>query len=49
MAHFDGIVPCGISDGNVTSLDDELNKAVDIAEVKARLAVEFKQVFRNIH
>ena len=47
MAHFDGIVPCGISDGNVTSLDDELNKAVDIAEVKARLAVEFKQVFRN--
>ena len=47
MAHFDGIVPCGISDGNVTSLDDELNKAVDIAEVKARLAVEFRQVFRN--
>ena len=47
MAHFDGIVPCGISDGNVPSLDDELNKAVDIAEVKARLAVEFRQVFRN--
>jgi lipoyl(octanoyl) transferase len=47
MAHFDGIVPCGISDGSVTSLDNELNKAVDIAEVKARLAVEFKQVFRN--
>ena len=49
MEHFDGIVPCGISDGSVTSLDDELNKAVDIAEVKARLAVEFKQVFRNSH
>ena len=47
MAHFDGIVPCGISDGSVTSLDNELNKAVDIAKVKARLAVEFKQVFRN--
>ena len=47
MAHFDGIVPCGISDGSVTSLDNELNKAVDIAELKARLAVEFKQVFRN--
>lgn len=47
MAHFDGIVPCGISDGSVTSLDNELNKAVDVAEVKARLAVEFKQVFRN--
>ena len=49
MAHFDGIVPCGINDGSVTSLDIELNKAVDIAEVKARLAVEFKQVFRKIH
>ena len=47
MAHFDGIVPCGIKDGSVTSLDNELNKAVDIAEVKARLAVEFKQVFRK--
>ena len=49
MAHFDGIVPCGINDGSVTSLDNELNKAVDIGEVKARLAVEFKQVFRNSH
>ena len=47
MAHFDGIVPCGISDGRVTSLANELDEAVDIAEVKARLAVEFKQVFRN--
>ena len=47
MAHFDGIVPCGISDGSVTSLTNELDMAVDIAEVKARLAVEFKQVFRN--
>jgi lipoate-protein ligase B len=47
MAHFDGIVPCGISDGSVTSLANELDRAVEIAEVKARLAVEFKQVFRN--
>ena len=47
MAHFDGIVPCGISDGRVTSLANELDEAVDIEEVKARLAVEFKQVFRN--
>ena len=48
MAHFEGIVPCGISDGNVTSLANELDKAIDITEVKARLAVEFKQVFRDI-
>jgi lipoate-protein ligase B len=42
-------VPCGISDGSVTSLTNELDMVVDIAEVKARLAVEFKQVFRNSH
>ncbi len=47
MSHFSGIVPCGITDGTVTSLANELDKDVDIAEVKSRLAVEFKQVFGN--
>lgn len=45
MSHFSGIVPCGITDGTVTSLANELDKDVDIAEVKARLAVEFDRVF----
>lgn len=47
MSHFEGIVPCGITDGSVTSLANELNKFVDIDEVKARLAVEFEKVFGN--
>jgi len=47
MTHFNGIVPCGITDGSVTSLANELNKGVDITEVKARLAVEFERVFGN--
>jgi len=47
MSHFSGIVPCGIIDGSVTSLANELNKNVDIAEVKTRLAVEFKRIFAN--
>lgn len=43
LAHFGGIVPCGIaaSDGTVTSLAAELRRPVDIAEVKPILAREF--------
>jgi lipoate-protein ligase B len=47
MSHFNGIVPCGITDGTVTSLQAELGETIDLALVKARLAVEFQKVFRN--
>lgn len=44
LAHFDGIVPCGITsaDGTVTSLARELNQVPPVAEVKAVLAREFR-------
>ena len=44
LAHFTGIVPCGIAsaDGTVTSLANELpNAAPSMAEVRAVLATEF--------
>lgn len=43
LAHFDGIIPCGIgaADGSVTSMRAELGRAVDPAEVRQVLAVEF--------
>jgi lipoyl(octanoyl) transferase len=43
LAHFQGIVPCGISasEGTVTSLQAELGREIDLAEIKARLAKEF--------
>jgi lipoate-protein ligase B len=47
MSHFDGIVPCGITDGTVTSLANELDQPIEIDEVKTRLAVEFERVFGN--
>lgn len=47
MSCFEGIVPCGIREGSVTTLVDELNRPVDMNEVKARLAVEFKRIFEN--
>ena len=38
---FAGIVPCGITDGTVTSLRQELGRESDIAGVKHVLATEF--------
>ncbi|MDP1580388.1 MAG: lipoyl(octanoyl) transferase LipB, partial [Candidatus Didemnitutus sp.] len=43
LTPFTGIIPCGItaSDGTVTSMQLELGRTVDVAEVKAALAAEF--------
>lgn len=44
LAHFGGIVPCGIAaaDGTVTSLNAELGRPCDENEVKRVLAAEFR-------
>ncbi|HAV13806.1 MAG TPA: lipoate-protein ligase B [Opitutae bacterium] len=47
MNHFSGIVPCGITDGTVTSMELELDEKVDMNLVKTALAVEFQKVFQN--
>ena len=43
LAHFEGIVPCGIgaADGTVTSMQAELGRELDLTEVKTVLAAEF--------
>jgi lipoyl(octanoyl) transferase len=41
LAPFAGIVPCGITDGSVTSMQAELGHELDLAEVKQVLAGEF--------
>lgn len=47
LAHFQGIVPCGLSatEGTVTSLQAELGHALDLAEVKFVLAGEFRTLW----
>ncbi len=45
LSLFSGIIPCGISDKGVTSLKKELNKEIDIAEVKLLLVEKFKEIF----
>lgn len=47
MSHFSGIVPCGITDGTVTSMALELGQSIDTDAVKSSLAVEFQKLFPN--
>jgi lipoyl(octanoyl) transferase len=44
LSHFDGIVPCGVSDQGVTSLVD-LGLPVTMAEVDCVLRAQFERIF----
>ena len=45
LSYFDSIVPCGISDKQVTSLQKELNEEVEILEVKQKLKTHIANLF----
>ena len=45
LSYFDHIVPCGISNKEVTSLSRTLNRPVDIERVKERIILNFEKVF----
>jgi lipoyl(octanoyl) transferase len=45
LAYFDFIVPCGIPNKQVTSIQKELGRRVDMEEIKAVLKSNFEQVF----
>ena len=47
LAHFEGIVPCGIAArrGTVTSLEAQLGASLELAEVKSLLGTEFQRLF----
>jgi lipoyl(octanoyl) transferase len=45
LSHFDVIVPCGIRDRGVTSLEAELGREVPMDEVLARLEQHFGDIF----
>lgn len=42
---FNGIIPCGISDKSVTSLEKELGRKIPISEVKSKIFQHFKDEF----
>lgn len=45
LEYFGNIVPCGIVDKDVTSLQRELGRKVDMEEVKNKLQVHFERIF----
>lgn len=46
LSYFDGIIPCGIRDKQVSSLRRELGRSMDIEEVKKYLKMQFEAVFQ---
>ena len=46
LNYFDYIVPCGIKDKHVTSLELELGKKIDMDEVKGKLKNHLAQLFQ---
>ena len=45
LSYFDAIVPCGIKDKTVTSLENELGRKVDFNELKKKLKINLSNVF----
>jgi len=45
LKYFDYIVPCGITDKSVTSMQKELGRDINVAEVKGALIEQFENVF----
>ena len=49
LKHFKGIIPCGITDGSVTSLENEISPLPEKKLIKERFIVEFKSIFYEIN
>lgn len=45
LAYFDYIIPCGIQNKQVTSMEKELGRKLDMIEVKERVKHHFERVF----
>ena len=46
LSYFNNIIPCGIQNKQVSSVEKELGRKVNMDEIKARLKINFEQVFR---
>jgi lipoyl(octanoyl) transferase len=46
LSYFNHIIPCGIQNKQVTSLEKELGTKQDMQEVKEKLKMNFEEVFQ---
>ena len=46
LAYFGNIIPCGIDDKDVTSMERELGRKLDMEEVKGKLKSHIAQLFK---
>jgi lipoyl(octanoyl) transferase len=46
LDYFSHIVPCGIQNKSVTSLQQELGRQVPLTEVQEKLLLHFRDVFQ---
>lgn len=45
LSYFENIIPCGIQNKQVTSIEKELNHTVDLRDVKEKLKKNFSTIF----
>jgi lipoyl(octanoyl) transferase len=45
LNYFSNIIPCGIQNKAVTSMEKELGKKVDINQVKQKIKIYFSELF----
>ena len=48
LSYFNNIIPCGIGNKQVTSIEKELGTKVDYAEAKEKLKKNFEKVFDSV-
>jgi len=45
LSYFENIIPCGITDKKVTSLEHEIGEKIDVEKVKSRLKSNIERIF----
>ena len=48
LSFFDRIIPCGIADAQVTSMEKELNRSISLEQVQEVIAARMKQSLSQV-